>query len=40
MLKLTIDGGKCHIHLMGVLTAGTNIYFAESCVELSLAWMP
>jgi hypothetical protein len=40
MLKLTIDGGECHIYLMGFLTAGPNIYFAESCVDLSLAWMP
>jgi len=25
---------------MGALTAGSNTYFVESCVDLSLAWMP
>jgi hypothetical protein len=40
MLNSTIDGGECHIHLMGVLTAGPNTYFFKSSVDLSLAWMP
>jgi hypothetical protein len=40
VLKPTIDGGECHIHLMGALTAGSNTYFVESCVDLSLAWIP
>lgn len=40
MLKSTIDGGECRIHLMGVLTVGPNTYFVESCVDLSLVWTP
>jgi hypothetical protein len=39
MLKSTIDGDEGQIHLMGALTAGPNICFVESCVDLSLAWM-